>query len=72
MSIIVGRSPVDRRSGKERRKIFNRITFFLKGGVERRRVKERRSEDERRRGWVRVDKWSSVFLKNLMISKFLK
>ena len=72
MSIIVGRSPADRRSGKDRRKVYNRLLFLLKRGVERRSVKERRSEDERREGWVRVDKWSSVFMENLMISKFLK
>jgi len=69
---IARRSPIDRRSGKHRRKAYRRLAFLLKGEVERRSVKERRSEHEKRKDWVRVDKWSSVFLENLMISKFLK
>lgn len=65
------RSSFDRRSGTDRRKAY-RLGFFLKGGVERRSGTERRSRHERRKGWVRVDKWSSAHLEELKIAKFLK
>ena len=62
---------IDRRSLKDRRKPyhFSRLTYR---GVERRRDQKRRSQGERRAGWVRVSKWSSVYLKDLKIGKFLK
>ncbi len=65
------RSNADRRSGKDRRRRFNFNRFFYRG-LERRSLKERRSKVERRDGWVMVSKWSSVFLWDLKISKFLK
>ncbi len=65
------RSSFDRRSGTDRRRAY-RLGFFLKGGVEKRDCEERRSRDERRKGWVRVDRWSSVRLEGLKIAKFLK
>jgi hypothetical protein len=65
------RSYADRRSGKDRRRLFNFNRFFYRG-LERRSLKERRSKVERRDGWVMVSKWSSVFLWDLKISKFLK
>ena len=65
------RSNADRRSGKDRRRLLNLNRFFYKG-LERRRLKERRSKLERRDGWVMISKWSSVFLWDLKISKFLK
>ena len=41
--------------------------------LERRKIMgERRSREERRDGWVRINKWSSVNLHVLKISKFLK
>ena len=52
---------IDRRSEKDRRTVYN-LDYFLNGGVERRVSKERRGQGERRSGWVRVSKWSSVFL----------
>lgn len=55
------RSAIDRRSGADRRKTHN-LDYFLKGGVERRSWKERRSEGERRAGWIRVGKWNSVYV----------
>jgi hypothetical protein len=58
------RSSVDRRSGVDRRKTHN-LDYFLKGGVERRNWKERRSEGERRVGWVRVGTWNSVYVGDL-------
>jgi hypothetical protein len=65
------RSFADRRSGKDRRRRFNFNRFFYRG-LEKRNLKERRSKVEKRDGWVRVSKWSSVFLWDLKISKFLK
>jgi hypothetical protein len=52
------RLPFDRRSGEDRRKIFNRGYFRL-GGDERRSRRERRSLHERRKDWIRVTEWSS-------------
>ena len=49
----------DRRSGLDRRKIYNLVYSHVKG-TERRSGKERRSGNERRKGWFRVTKWSSV------------
>ena len=65
------KSNFDRRSGKERRKLYN-LKRLLRGGVERRCGKERRSIFEARQGWVKVDKWSSVRLKGLKIAKYVK
>ena len=61
----------ERRTGKDRRKIFN-LRRFLYKGEENRTLDERRTIDERRNGWVRVNKWSSVFLWDLKIAKFLR
>jgi len=52
---------IDRRSGMDRRRIHD-LNYFIRGGVERRKFKERRSQGERRKNWVRVDEWISVFL----------
>jgi hypothetical protein len=57
----VRRSPVDRRSGEDKRKRYN-LDYFTDGGEERRKGKERRESGERRSGWARVYKWCSVFL----------
>ena len=65
------RAFTERRTGKERRKTFS-LSRFLYKGEERRTLGERRSLDERRDGWVRVSKWSSVFLWDLKIAKFLR
>lgn len=62
---------VDRRSGKDRRRVYN-LSRIVYGGVERRNGTERRSKAERRAGWVRVSKWSSVFLRDLKIARFLR
>ena len=55
------RAAVDRRSGEDKRKLYN-LDYFIEGGEERRRGRERRQSRERRSGWVRVYKWCSVFL----------
>jgi hypothetical protein len=65
------RSMHDRRSGKDRRSLGVLKHFFLKTRA-RGDHKERRQTLERRRGWVRLSKWSSVHLRSLKISKFLK
>ena len=65
------KSIFDRRSGDDRRKFYY-LGRFLKGGIERRNGKERRAKPEKREGWVRVDKWSSVHLEGLKLSRFLK
>jgi hypothetical protein len=62
----------DRRSGKDRRKIFGLQRFFYKGPERRKASQDRRKRKERREGWIRISKWSSVNLRNLIISKYLK
>jgi hypothetical protein len=53
------RSPVDRRSGLDRRNAHS-LDYFLKGGGEKRSWTERRSGIERRGDWIRVSEWVSV------------
>jgi hypothetical protein len=60
----------DRRSGKDRRRIISLHRFSYRG-PERRAMQDRRLQEERRNGWVRIDKWSSVHLSDLKIAKFL-
>ncbi len=60
----------ERRSGNDRRSIFNLRRFFHKG-PERRVMQHRRSKSERRDGWVRIGKWSSVKMQDLKIAKYL-
>ena len=65
------RSGLDKRSGKDRRRAYH-LGYFMKGRVERRRDKERRSKFERREGWLRIGKWRGAYLESLMIAKFLR
>ena len=51
---------MDRRSAEERRKTHN-LHFFLDGGTEQRKWKERRSSVERRTDWIKVSEWNSVY-----------
>ena len=62
----------ERRIGKDRRKIFNLHRFFYNGPERRKALRDRRLQEERRDGWIRISKWSSVNLHNLKISKYLK
>ena len=55
------RSLVDRRTGEDKRKLYN-LDYFTDGGEERRKGRERRQSGERRSAWARVYKWCSVFL----------
>ena len=61
----------DRRTGKSRRRLFSLHRFHYKG-PERRVQQDRRSRLERRVGYVRIDKWSSVNMQDLKIAKYLR
>jgi len=50
---------VDRRSGEDRRIVYD-SDYWESGGIERRSVKDRRQQKERRDSYVNVSKWSSV------------
>jgi len=69
--VTIDRAFLERRSGKERRRKMQIQRFFFKG-LERRSENDRRENEERRRGWIRVSKWSSAPLAELKIAKFLK
>ena len=62
----------ERRTGKDRRKIFSLHRFFYKGPERRKALHDRRLQEERRDGWIRISRWSSVDLHNLKISKYLQ
>ena len=65
------RSFSDRRSGKDRRRILSLHRLRFKGS-ERRVLKDRRSQIERRDGWVKIGRWSSVKMQDLKIARYLK
>ena len=67
----INRLNVERRSGKDRRKIFKQGHFFFRGS-DKKNLKEQRSQAERRTDWVRINKWASVYLWDLKIARFLK
>jgi hypothetical protein len=50
---------VDRRSGEDRRAVYD-SDYFENGGIERRQARDRRQQHERRDSCIRVSKWSSV------------
>ena len=50
---------LDRRSGDDRRDVYD-IDYFAAGGAERRDGDERRQSRERRKDCVRITKWTSV------------
>jgi len=54
-------SSIDRRTGKNRRRAHH-PDYSIKGGVERRNFKERRSGKERRQDWVETEEGVSVFV----------
>ena len=52
----------DRRRLDSRRAVYS-LDYFAKGGVERRKNTDRRkSHLDRRKGWIRISKWSSIFI----------
>ena len=61
----------ERRIGNDRRRIFSLHRFFYKGPERRNALYDRRSQKERRDGWVRISKWSSVEIESLKIGKYL-
>ena len=65
------RESSDSRSGKDRRRIISLKRFLYKGRERREAINDRRSLEERRNGWVRIDRWSSVHLADLKIAKYL-
>jgi hypothetical protein len=64
------RSSSDRRSGKDRRSRV-RLARLTYQGPERRNLINRRSVEERRSDWVRINKWSSICLSEYKIAKYL-
>ena len=50
---------LDRRSGDDRREAYD-LDYFQTGKEERREGKERRHENERREGCIRVSQWTSI------------
>ena len=54
---------LDRRSGEDRRQAYD-IDYFAEGGIERRKGDHRRQPKERRKGCVKITKWSSVCAEN--------
>jgi hypothetical protein len=61
----------ERRTGKDRRRVFSLHRFFHKGPERRTELDDRSAQEERRDGWVRINRWSSVNLHDLKISKYL-
>ncbi|MBW1892792.1 MAG: hypothetical protein JRF40_02200 [Deltaproteobacteria bacterium] len=55
------RSLIERRIRKDRRSAYD-LNYFNKNGIERRKGDERRRLLEKRNGWVRAEKWRSVFV----------
>ena len=68
---FIKRVPCERRSGSDRRRLISIRRLFY-NGTERRDTKDRRSRIERRDGWVRVGKWSSVEIQGLKIAKYIR
>ena len=52
-------SGIQRRSGRDRRRLFNAY-YLTKDGYKVNILKERRSQSEKRNGWRRVSQWGSV------------
>ncbi len=61
---------IERRAGRDRRRRFLLLRNRYAGP--NRRLGDRRNPEERRKGWVRITKWSSAPLKELKIAKFLR
>ena len=70
--IQIKRAFSERRSGKDRRRAFSIRRFFYNGPERRKFHQDRRTRLERRDGWVRIDRWSSVKLQDLKLAKYLQ
>jgi hypothetical protein len=54
-------SSVDRRRLENQRKLYS-MDYFSNAGIERREMKDRRKQQlDRRKSWVKVSQWSSVY-----------
>ena len=60
---------VDRRSGEDRRKVYD-FAYWESGEIERRRAKDRRQHKERRSSYIRVTKWSSVCIEDIAEQRY--
>ena len=67
----IQRASSERRSGKDRRRFFSLRRFRYKGS-DRRIQQDRRSRLERRDGYVKIGKWSSVKMQDLKLAKYLQ
>ena len=65
---VIEREAIDRRSVADRRVAYD-LDYFQNGGIERRKVKDRRSQAERRDGWIRISRWTSVNIQGLKMEK---
>ena len=65
---VIEREAIDRRSVVDRRVAYD-LDYFQSGGIERRKVKDRRSQAERRNGWIRISRWTSVNIQGLKMEK---
>jgi len=61
---------IDRRSGENRRQVYD-TDYWDSGGMEGRSAKDRRQPKERRGSYVKVSKWSSVCIEDRPISSHL-
>ncbi len=53
---------IDRRALYDRRQVHS-VDYFLIGGIERRRIRNRRKNKiERRENWIRISEWTSIFV----------
>jgi hypothetical protein len=50
---------IDRRSGDDRRSVYD-SDYFENNGIERRKEAERRQPEERRDDCIRISDWSSI------------
>ena len=66
------RNRFDSRSGKDRRRLISLHRLLFKGPERRKNFNDRRSPEERRYEWVRIDKWSSAHLPSLKIARYLR
>jgi hypothetical protein len=55
-------SSVGRRRLDNRRRVYS-LDYFSQGGIERRKALDRRNRNhDRRKGWVRISDWNSVYI----------
>ena len=66
----IRRAALERRCYKDRRRIFSLQRFFYKEPERRKTIHDRRSQQERLDGWVRISKWSSVEMQSLKIARY--